>query len=79
METIIYVLVGIIALIGVYGMYKFVEVYTMGYKDDKDEWLVMPHQGPTKLTFEQEFPVYKYKHGDPLVIDDSELANNPRK
>jgi len=69
METIIYVLVGIIALIGVYGMYKFVEVYTMGYKDDKDEWLVMPHQGPNP----------PYKHGDPLVIDDSELANNPRR
>ena len=31
-------------IIFVYGMYKFVKVYTMGYKNDNDEFIVMPHR-----------------------------------
>ena len=48
MESLIYFLVAVILVIGIYGMYKFVQVYTMGYKDDEGEWLVTPHLGPNK-------------------------------
>ena len=46
MESITYLLVGVILGIGISGMIIFIDVYTRGYKDDKDEWLVMPHRGP---------------------------------
>ena len=48
MWYLIYSLVAVMLMIFIYGMYKFVEVYTMGYKGNNDEWLVMPHQGPNK-------------------------------
>ena len=44
MWYLIHSLVGVMLIIFVYGMYKFVKVYTMGYKDDNDEFIVMPHR-----------------------------------
>jgi len=34
----------VILVIGMFGMYHFVRVYTMGYKNDNDEFIVMPHR-----------------------------------
>ena len=44
MWYLIHSLVGVMLIIFVYGMYKFVQVYTIGYKDDNDEFIVMPHR-----------------------------------
>jgi|APSaa5957512535_1039671.scaffolds.fasta_scaffold35977_4 hypothetical protein len=46
MNPISYLLVGVILGIGISGMIIFIDVYTRGYKDNKGEWLVMPHRGP---------------------------------
>jgi len=44
MWYLIHSLVGVMLIIFVYGMYKFVKVYTMGYKNDNDEFIVLPHR-----------------------------------
>ena len=44
MWYLIHSLVGVMLIIFVVGIYKFVQVYTMGYKDDDDGFIVMPHR-----------------------------------
>jgi hypothetical protein len=48
MFELIHFLVAVMLVIFIFGMYHFVRVYTMGYKDDEGEYLVIPHQGPNK-------------------------------
>ena len=34
----------VILVIGLFGLYKFMRIQSMGYKDDNDEFIVMPHR-----------------------------------
>jgi len=44
MSPLDYLLVAIIFCIGVAGLYIFMRVQAKGYKDDNDDFIVMPHR-----------------------------------
>ena len=44
MWYLIHSLVGVALIIFVVGMYKFIQIQYMGYKNDNGEFIVLPHR-----------------------------------